>query len=138
MKENRSIRKIPSFRRNVLQRKTPLSWRKPKGLFNKRKDGRNSKGKTVKIGYKQHLDYRFKVPEIILKEGKPISYKSKELKVVATISNPSQIENIIVKDKECIIISGRVGKRKRLKILQSCKSRGIPILPSQLYQLDKK
>ena len=131
------IRKIPSFKRNALQRKVPSSWRKPKGLFNKRKDLRNSKGKLVKIGYKQNKEYRGKVPLIHYQKDNPVHYEPKRLKPILVRKKEDLLR---VKDKEnsSIIISRKLGLKKKKEFFIFCKTNGLVIDSSQKSKMKKK
>ena len=133
----KDLKKVPSFRRNVLQRKVPLSWRKPKGLFNKRKDGSKSKGKNVKIGYGQDRRYRSLVPSIDYKNGQTTNYQKAVLKVKLIIKNLKDISELILKENQCVILSRELGLRKRTLIIKECLNKNIKIFPFQLRKIDQ-
>ena len=128
----RDYKRIPTFKRNALQRKVPSSYRKPKGLFNKRKDGHKSKGKLVKIGYGQNRKYKGKLPSFDLVDNKPINYEKSKLTLLKIVENFSQLKEIETKEKECIILSGSLGLRKRNMMISYCLKNNIRIFPFQL------
>ena len=132
----RDYKRVPTFRRNALQRKVPLSYRKPKGLFNKRKDGSKSKGKLVKIGYGQNRKYRYLVPSFELINNKPANYEKAKLKVLKIVQNLTQLNSLEAsKQDECIILSGNLGKKKRNIMISYCNTHKIRIFPFQLYKI---
>lgn len=138
MQRKNNIRKIPSFRRNALQRKVPLSWRKPKGLFNKRKKGSYNKGKLVKVGYGQNRIYKNKLPTLTIHQsGKVTDFIPKELTLLKIVYNLKELYNIQTKEKECIILSGSLGLRKREQMIDYCEKNNIRIFPCQLLQIKK-
>ena len=134
----KDYKKVPSFRRNALQRKVPLSWRKPKGLFNKRKDGSKSKGKMVKIGYGQNRKYRFLVPSFDIVNNKPSGYQRSVCKVIKRVTNFNELKNIQTAVNQCIILSRTIGKNKKRQMVNYCLANSIRIFPFQLRKLNNE
>lgn len=106
-------KKKPKFTRTDAHKKVRLGqkWRKPKGLQNKRRLHKRGYLGVVKIGYKNSSQVRHLV---------------KGLKQVM-ISNVSELE-VIDKKTDGIIISGKVGDRKRLVILEQAAKLGLTVL----------
>lgn len=84
-------------------------WRKPRGINNKIGEGK--KGIKPKIGWK-----------------KP------EKEEIPRISNLIKLKK---SDKKEIIISSKVGKKKRLEIEKFCKENKIKIVNTKLWKQDK-
>ncbi|MBU0471427.1 MAG: hypothetical protein KKF65_02285 [Nanoarchaeota archaeon] len=96
-----------------------LKWRRPKGLQNKRRLRKRGYGLVVKKGYKTPLSERG-----ISKQGlTPIKIDS--LKSLALVDNKTQ----------GIIVSSKLGDKKRLPIMQEAKKKQIQVLN---FNVDKK
>ena len=88
-----------------------LKWRKPKGLHNKRRLLYRGYAKVVKQGYQSDRDTKG-----FVKGLKPI-----------LVFDISALEGID-KKKEGIIVSGKIGSKRRLEILELAKKDNITIL----------
>jgi len=89
-----------------LGRKKKQKWRKPRGRDNKMREKRKGRPKKVMVGFKKGEKERGKV------EGKRLVY----------IRNLKQAENVGKGD--LIIISRRIGKKKREEIEKKIKEKG--------------
>lgn len=106
-------RRKPKFKREGLKgiKKRDERWRKPRGIDSKKHVGKRGKGKVPKIGYKQP----------ITEAGLVNGLKAKR------VYNLSQLENILI-EREGIIISGSVGRKKRNEIIKQANKLKITIL----------
>lgn len=101
------------------KKRVGTSWRRPKGLQNKRRLRKKGYAPVVKIGFRNKKEFRGTT-----KHG---------LKIVL-ITNISQLESID-KKTEVIIVSGKVGNKKRLPILELAKKKDLKIIN---LNVDKK
>jgi ribosomal protein L32E len=136
------IRKIPTFKRNVLQRriKKADSWRKPKGLFNKIKDKSKSKGSIPKIGYGQNKKVKNLIPSYSFtkKQGektKITNFNSRSLRLIKIIVNMTQLKKIKTETGECIRIGKNVSRRSKEQFVIYCTENKITIDPYQLNNM---
>ena len=106
-------RRKPDFVRQDIHKKTKLSkkWRKPKGYHAKMRQGKGGRRKTISTGYGTPKKVRG-----LTKEGlKPVLIRSLNL------------EGINAKE-EGIIISSKLGSRKRVEIIKEAQKKGIAII----------
>ncbi|MCD6229798.1 MAG: 50S ribosomal protein L32e [Candidatus Diapherotrites archaeon] len=105
---------LKQFKRNehYTKKLKGKGWRKPRGIYNKRREGVVGKGAMPKIGYGTKASIR----------GLHPSGKCEVL-----VSNPSEAEGL---DKEInvIRIAGTVGKKKRIDIVRKAKELGVRVL----------
>ncbi|MFH1771052.1 MAG: eL32 family ribosomal protein [archaeon] len=95
------------------------SWRRPKGIQNKRRLRKKGYAPVVKVGFRNQKEFRGST-----KEG---------LKIIM-VTNSSQLESID-KKTEAIIVSGRIGNKKRLPLLELAKKKDLKIVN---LNVDKK
>ena len=94
-------RKSKSLSKLGRKRKNKQVWRKPKGRDNKMREKRKGYPAVVKIGYKKA-----------------------EQKSQIIINNVKDLEKV---GKEDLIIIGKVGKKKKIEIVEKAKEKGIKI-----------
>ena len=105
--------KKPDFVRQDIHKKAKLKkkWRKPKGLHSKIRQCRKGKRKSVSTGYGSP-----KIVRGLTKDGlRPVIITSKNLEKVN-------------KGEEGIIISSKLGNKKRIEILKKAKENGIKVI----------
>lgn len=113
--------KQPKFIRHAAHRKPGLEekWRKPKGLHNKLGDNKRGHGRQVNDGFRSPAAVRD-----LSKNGKKIFL----------INNKKDLQ-IAEPEIHDIIISGTLGNKKRLEIVEEAKKEGFTILN---LNVDKK
>ena len=113
-KREEQRKKRPSFIRHAAHRKSKLEekWRRPKGLHNKLRLSKKSRGSAVKTGY-----------------GSPAAIRGKSAsgKRMLVVENRTQLHMTEPESHELIIASG-LGDRKRLALLQEAQKHGFTIL----------
>jgi large subunit ribosomal protein L32e len=111
--KNKGKRKKPSFIRTDAHKKKKLGdkWRRPKGYQNKRRLRKKGYAPVVKTGYMSSKDSRS---------------KSREGLELVMVSNLKDLESID-KKTQCAIISGTLGNKKRLVILEKAKELGLKV-----------
>jgi len=106
-------RKVPKFRRQGISEKAVgPEWRKPRGINSKQKVAKRGKPVMVKIGYKNPAALR----------GKTSSGFS-----IVLVNNLAQLDGINPQ-AERALISGRVGRLKRMQLLERADSRKIHVI----------
>ncbi len=103
----------PKFKRQELGRQPLLkdTWRRPRGRHSKLRVGEKARGKKPSIGYGSPKNVRG-----LNRQG----YKE------ILVSNIKELEDINPKE-EMIIISGKVGRKKRFEILETATKMGIKV-----------
>ncbi len=105
----------PSFRRSQVNQFAKLrnndAWRKPKGMGNKIRRNRRGQPSMPTVGYGSPSEVRGLGP-LGLKE--------------VIVSNLNDLKNINVKE-EIIVISRRVGSKKKLELLKEIKSKKLSV-----------
>lgn len=105
--------KKPTFVRHAAHRKPSLQdgkWRKPKGLHNKLRDNRKSRGTPISDGWRSPVAVRY------------LSRSGKNQVVVKTLA---QIKD--AKPKTDALIIGAVGNKRRLELLEEATKAGFEI-----------
>lgn len=102
------IKKVKFKRQQFILKKLKDKWRKPKGLQSKLRLRKKGKGKVPRIGYRSEKNSRGLI------EGKEPFY----------ISNIKELENT----KQPIIISSKIGLKKKLQIIDKAKELKLQIL----------
>lgn len=111
--KNKLKKKRPNFlRQDAHKLHLPRNWRKPRGLHNKMRLGK--KGHRVK-------------PDSGYRSPKDIRYRHFSNLNLVLISNIKDLEKVDSK-KDCIIISKKVGLKKKIQLLEKCKSLNIKVL----------
>ncbi len=87
------------------------NWRRPRGLHNKRRLNKKGHQKNPSIGYGS---------------PKEVKYLSKEGLNRVIVNNVAELEGVN-KEKDIVIISSKVGLKKRLDIADKCISQGLKI-----------
>lgn len=110
--------KIKFKRQNSGIKRLKDVWRRPKGRHSKLRRKIKGKGKVPGIGYKKSGNVRFLHPS-----GKREFY----------ITNLSELEKIIENHKNklnliALRLNSRIGKKKRIEILNKAESAGLKIL----------
>ena len=106
-KENKM--KKPKFKRQqAILKKLKNRWRRPKGIQSKLRLRKGGKGKVPRVGYGSNRISRGNI------KGKSFVH----------ISNLNELENM----KQPIIISSKIGLKKKLKIIDKAKDLKIEIL----------
>ena len=114
--QKRKMKKKPKFKRQQgILKKLDDKWRKPKGLHSKLRLQKRGKGKKPRIGYGSK-----KISRGLIKGKKP-DY----------ITNLKDLE----KAKESIIISSKVGLKKKLEMIKKAKELKLEI--SNIKDIDK-
>lgn len=126
-KVNYTKKKKPKFVRQESHKKPKLGtkWRKPRGIDSKQRLRLRGHTKTVKNGYRNPKSIRGKLRSGMM----PILVKSID-----------QIKNID-KEKEIVIISSNIGKRKKLELIKKCQEHSLKIFgidDSEKYCTDVK
>ena len=116
--DNKKIKmnKKPKFKRQqLILSKLKDAWRKPKGIHSKLRLHKKGKGRLVKIGYGN----------------------DKKLKGLIKGQRPTYIKNLkdLESAEKLIIISSKIGLKKKLKIIESAKELKLTIL--NIKDLDK-
>jgi large subunit ribosomal protein L32e len=104
----------PQFNRQDYHKKkrTPTSWRKPRGQLSKQRRGIKGKGDTVEAGYRK--------PEAV--RGKhPSGFEE------VRVHNVDDLEGVDG-DREAVRIASKVGARKRERIEEQAEDQGIRVL----------
>jgi large subunit ribosomal protein L32e len=104
----------PQFNRQDYHKKkrTPTSWRKPRGQLSKQRRGIKGKGDTVEAGYRK--------PEAV--RGKhPSGFEE------VRVHNVDDLEGVDG-SREAVRIASKVGARKRERIEEQAEDRGIRVL----------
>ncbi len=101
-----------SFRFGKFNRKKNQKWRKPTGRDNKMREKRRGYSAVVSIGY-----------------------KNSDRKEQIIIKNLNDLEKVTKND---LIILGKIGKKKRLEIMEKAKSKGIKFSNLKEIKEDKK
>ncbi|MBN1377000.1 hypothetical protein JW949_01560 [Candidatus Woesearchaeota archaeon] len=123
-KNKRKKKRKPVFIRQASKRKSRLSstWRKPKGLQSKLRRKLRGHREHPKTGYKNPKTMRNLSPE-----GLEIVY----------VTNISSIDHINP-EKQAVIISAALGKKKKMIIVEKAKKNKIKILNFNTEEFDKK
>jgi large subunit ribosomal protein L32e len=109
---NESKSKKPTFRRQDSNKYSfNNKWRKPRGLHNKRRLNKKGHQKNPSIGYGS---------------PKEVKYLTKDGLNRIKVNNISELEGVN-KEKDIIIISSKVGLKKKLDIITKCLSQGLKI-----------
>ena len=95
-------------------RKKKQKWRRPTGRDNKLREKRKNRGPVVSIGYKK---------DVTSVEKKPIVYNENDLRKIK---------------KGTIVILGKVGKKKKIEIVELAKKKGILIYRLNIDKFLKK
>lgn len=115
-------RKRPSFvRQDFHKKRLKKRWVKPRGLHSKVRLGKKGHPKKVSSGYGSPKKVRG-----LSREG---------LKIIM-IHNENELKNID-KEKEGIIVSGKVGLKNKIALLKKAKERGIKVLNLNVDQYIK-
>lgn len=106
--------RTPTFKRHAAHRKKKLGekWRKPKGLHNKLRLNKKSRGTRVRIGYR------------VSEKVRGLSKSGKKQLVVSTKKELMAAEP----EMHAIIIAGTVGDKRRLELLEEATKQGFEIL----------
>ena len=107
-------RRKPAYTRHksVQRKEVPSRWRKPRGKANKLRLGRRGHSKRVQIGY--------------CSPGAVRGLNRLGLKEII-IENIVQLDNI-KKESECIVISSRIGLKKKMEIIKKALAADIMII----------
>lgn len=110
----RDRKRVPKFRRQESWRYERLdeSWRRPKGLDNKMRLERKGWPAKVKVGYKTPKEIRGLHPSGL----KPI-----------IVQDPKEVERLADRENIIVVISSRVGDRKRKIITEMARAMGLRI-----------
>ena len=104
----------PQFNRQDYHKKkrTPTSWRRPRGKLSKQRRGVKGKGDTVEAG--------FRTPKAV--RGKhPSGFEE------VRVHNPDDLDGVDG-DREAVRIASKVGSRKRERIEEQAEEQGIRVL----------
>jgi large subunit ribosomal protein L32e len=106
-------KKIPKFLRQEWFKHKTLGkkWRRPKGRQSKLRKGEKARGKVPSLGYRSPKSVRG-----LTRRG------YKEIRIL----NPAQIEKINP-NKEIIVISSTIGKKKKIEIIKKAEEKGVKI-----------
>jgi len=105
------MKKINFVRTDSHKKSLGLGWRKPRGLQNKRRLRKRGYAPVVKSGYQKDNKVKGLVMGL-----KPV--------IVSTVLSLSNID----KKTQGVIVSGRVGSKRRLEILLEIKKLGLKVL----------
>jgi len=106
-------RKKPAFNRyGANAKRVGKSWRRPRGRDNKMRKGEKAKGKRPSIGYGAPKETRFLHPSGF-----------REV-LIANVNELKKIDPI----KEAVRISSKVGKKKKIEIINKAKELEIKVL----------
>jgi len=111
--------KLPNFVRNdswKVKRLEDSGWRKPKGLDNKMRIQRKGWPPIVKIGYR-----KIKIARNLHPSGL----------IEVLVHNVKDLTNLD-KNKHIVRISGKVGKKKRLEIIEAANKLGLKIANAKI------
>ena len=105
--------KKPEFRRQESWRykRVSPSWRRPKGIDSKMRLKLGGRPKTVEVGYRSPKDVR----------GLNGSGHSEKF-----VSNPSELDDVM--QGQVIRVSGKVGQRKRIVILEKARNLNLHVV----------
>ena len=107
--DNQKRKMKPKFKRQqLILNKLKDSWRKPKGIHSKLRLQKKGKGKLVRIGYGTKKDLKG-----LIKGKKAVR-----------VTNLKDLENL----KEAIIISSKIGLKKKLEIINKAKELKLEII----------
>ena len=112
--EQRNGRSQPAFRRQDYHKKkrTPESWRRPRGNLSKQRRGIKGKGDTVEAGYR--------TPEAV-RGLHPSGFEE------VRVHNTDDLEGVDG-DRQAVRIASSVGARKRERIEEAAEDAGIRVL----------
>lgn len=111
-KRNERKSKKPTFRRQDSNKYSfNNKWRKPRGLHNKRRLNKKGHQKNPSIGYGS---------------PKEVKYLTREGLNRINVNNVAELEGVN-KEKDIIVISSKVGLKKRLDIAEKCIAQGLKI-----------
>jgi large subunit ribosomal protein L32e len=125
MRNERKSKK-PTFRRQDSNKYSfKNKWRKPRGLHNKRRLSKKGHQKNPSIGYGS---------------PKEVKYLTKEGLNRVMVNNLQDLKKIN-KEKDIIILSSKLGMKKKLEVVEGCISQGLKIesiKDPKKYAEDKK
>ncbi|MBT3691524.1 hypothetical protein HOG16_04765 [Candidatus Woesearchaeota archaeon] len=111
-KRNASKKKKPTFARQDSNKYAFKSkWRKPRGLHNKRRLNKKGHQKNPSIGYSS---------------PKEVKYLTKEGLSRIIIFNIQDLEKVN-KEKEIVVLSSKVGIKKKLQLLKEIQKKGLKV-----------
>ncbi len=119
MTKKKFVRRDRGYSKLGKGKKKKKKWRRPKGRDNKVREKRKSRPPLVSIGYRKKKEERGKI------DGK----------------KPKRVENLKQVDKikkDDLVILGKVGKKKKEKLIKKVEEKGAKILNKPKKENEKK